>query len=348
MSKVPNSIGSLSLYRYGKRKRLIEGHTPHSKSRVSMATSSSSRVSGMILEDVFDLCRKDKGEIGKWLRRHEVIGNFQDMDCPSCHSGRLRLVKDASYSKDGYCFKCCDRSCNKKVSIRKGSWFEGSHMTLEQVLKLSYMWVWKCDQQFIMRECRIGSTATIVDWCHFCREVCLTILEEESQPIGGEGKVVEIDESKFGKRKYNKGRRVEGVWVFGGIERESKKCFMVPVEDRSSATLLPIIHQYVLPGTKIMSDCWKSYSTLSEEGYIHGTVNHSIEFVNSETGDHTQTIESTWRAVKRSLPRGGTVKGMYESYFAEYMFRRQYLDDSEDRFISFLKQAAKVYKPHFD
>ena len=97
-----------------------------------------------------------------------------------------------------------------------------------------------------------------------------------------------------------------------------------------------------------MSDCWKSYDRLSEEGYIHGTVNHSVEFVNSETGDHTQTIESTWRAVKRSLPRGGTVKGMYESYFAEFMFRRQYLDDSDDRFISFLKQAAMVYKPHLD
>ena len=141
------------------------------------------------------------------------------------------------------------------------------------------------------------------------------------------------------------GGELKGVWVFGGIERGSKKCFLVP---RTAATLLPIIHKYILPGTKIMSDCWKSYDRLSEEGYIHGTVNHSVEFVNSETGDHTQTIESTWRAVKRFLLRGGTVKGMYESYFTEFMFRRQYLDDSDDRFISFLKQAAMVYKPHLD
>uniref|UniRef100_A0A1X7TU20 ISXO2-like transposase domain-containing protein n=1 Tax=Amphimedon queenslandica TaxID=400682 RepID=A0A1X7TU20_AMPQE len=61
---------------------------------------------------------------------------------------------------------------------------------------------------------------------------------------------------------------------------------MVTVQDRSAATLIPLIKKYILPGTKVISDCWKSYSTLQQEGYIHGTVNHSIEFVNSETGDH--------------------------------------------------------------
>ena len=257
----------------------------------------------------------------------------------------MRLVRDASYSKDEMVWKCTNRKCNKKVSVRKGSWLEGSHLTLEQILKFTYMWVWRCDQEFIMRECRMGSCSTIVDWCSFAREVCATILEVESQPIGGVGKIVEIDESKFGKRKYHRGRRVDGVWVFGGIERESRRCFMVSVEDRTAATLIPIIKQYILPGTKVMSDCWKSYDRLEEEGYIHGTVNHSLEFVNSETGDHTQNIESTWRAVKRSLPRSGTVKHHYNSFFAEFMFRRQYFEDCHDRFLAFLEEAKKVYKP---
>ena len=36
---------------------------------------------------------------------------------------------------------------------------------------------------------------------------------------------MEIDESKFGRRKYNVGRLVEGQWVFGGICRETKEFF---------------------------------------------------------------------------------------------------------------------------
>lgn len=45
--------------------------------------------------------------------------------------------------------------------------------------------------------------------------------------IGGPGVIVEVDESKFGKRKYNKGHKVPGVWVFGGVERTlERKCFL--------------------------------------------------------------------------------------------------------------------------
>jgi len=111
---------------------------------------------------------------------------------------------------------------------------------------------------------------------------------------------VEIDESKFGKCKYNRGKRVDCVWVFGGIERDSNppKCFFVSVPDRSAATLVPIIKRFILPGTTILSDCWKAYSCLRDEGYLHETVNHSVEFV-SETGAHTNGIESRWNAVKK-------------------------------------------------
>lgn len=82
-------------------------------------------------------------------------------------------------------------------------------------------------------------------------------------PIGGPGKTVEIDESKFGNRKNSRGHRITGQWVFGGIERETGKCFMVPVEKRDRFRLLPIFSKWILPNTTIMSYFWKAYDCLS-------------------------------------------------------------------------------------
>ena len=44
---------------------------------------------------------------------------------------------------------------------------------------------------------------------------------------------------------------------------------------------------------------WKAYNSLQNHGYIHKTVYHSEEFVNSATGAHTQTTECLCRHTKR-------------------------------------------------
>ena len=102
-----------------------------------------------------------------------------------------------------------------------------------------------------------------------------------------------------------------------------------------------------MPGTTIYSDCWKAYSSLNKEGFSHLTVNHSINFVDPETGTHTNTIESTWRALKKSLPKHGTTKGLYDTYFAQYCVRKQFLVDKEDPFLEFLDLIKTVYRPSF-
>ena len=60
--------------------------------------------------------------------------------------------------------------------------------------------------------------------------------------------------------------------------------FFQIVDDRSAETLIPIISKFIKKGSIIHSNCWKSYSCLEAEGYSHFTVNHSKEFVDSETG----------------------------------------------------------------
>ncbi|CAB4040103.1 Hypothetical predicted protein, partial [Paramuricea clavata] len=97
-------------------------------------------------------------------------------------------------------------------------------MTLEEVLKFTYWWCRDVRQEEIRHELNIA-THTAVDWDSFCRETCEVTLMEREHPIGGPGKIVQIDESKFGKRKYHRGHRVEGQWVFGGNRGGVKKKF---------------------------------------------------------------------------------------------------------------------------
>ena len=49
---------------------------------------------------------------------------------------------------------------------------------------------------------------------------------------------------------------------------------MVAIENK----LLPIIKDWIAPGTTIMSDYWKAYNCLEREGYVHLKVNHKITF----------------------------------------------------------------------
>ena len=83
------------------------------------------------------------------------------------------------------------------------------------------------------------------------------------------------------------------------FERDTDNMIMCTVPDRSTATLLPIIQTFVLPGTTIYSDEWASYNILNHTGFIHQTVNHSENFVDPLSGVHTQKIEGSWGGVKR-------------------------------------------------
>ena len=141
---------------------------------------------------------------------------------------------------------------------------------------------------------------------------------------------------------------MDGDWVFGGIDRETKDCFFKCVENRTAETLVKIITDNIKPGTKIISDCWKAYSSPKDEGFQHLTVNHSIEFKNEETGACTNTIESTWRALKNFLPPSGTIKTLYDSYFSQYCVRKKYLTGATDPFLEFLSLIKKVYSPKFE
>ena len=283
------------------------------------------------------LCSKDATL--QWLQENKLIASQRS--CPDCLDDmKLSTTSDRHDGLKWVCRKNkgTDRH-RRECSIRKDSWFEKSNLTIPETLKFTYWWCMGVSQKNIIQQLQL-SKHTSVDWAMFCREVCLDVMNKQERKIGGPGKIVEIDESKVGKRKYHRGHVVEGQWVFGGIERDSRKSFMFAVEDRSQDTLLPLILEHIEPDTLIVSDCWKAYSNLAQHGYHHETVNHSIEFKNAN-GFHTNTIEGHWRHLKASLPQYSRKKAHYESYLAAFLYRYQHPDG--EMFASFIRDVANVY-----
>uniref|UniRef100_A0A183BKY7 DDE_Tnp_IS1595 domain-containing protein n=1 Tax=Globodera pallida TaxID=36090 RepID=A0A183BKY7_GLOPA len=151
------------------------------------------------------------------------------------------------------------------------------------------------------RELEIGSEHTVCDWRNFMRDVCAEWFIRNPTRIGGPGVVCEIDETMAVRRKYERGRLVANdIWLFGGTERgHPERCFIVPVERRNAATLLPLITQFIEPGSIVHSDMWRAYGGIPQlpYGYQHMTVNHTQNFIDPGTGAHTQSIESLWQRV---------------------------------------------------
>jgi len=93
-----------------------------------------------------------------------------------------------------------------------------------------------------------------------------------------------------------------------------------------------------------MSDCWRAYDCLSLEGFVHQRVNDSQNFVDPDTGAHTQNIERLWRDVRGGVPRFGRSQKHVVGYLAEFLFKRKF-PDHRDRIHAFFTAVAELYLP---
>ncbi len=164
----------------------------------------------------------------------------------------------------------------------------------------------------------------------------------------GDRIIVEIDESHFFKRKYNRGRMLGNHWVFGGIQRNSGECFLVEVPDRTRQTLETEIQQYIAPGTRIIHDGWASYAEIHNipgQDYDHDTIIHDTNFVDPADPEiHTQNIENCWGRVKRTLrAQCGTSQAQFHSQLHEFMFRNKHRVAKHNMLSAFILAVSDNY-----
>ena len=108
--------------------------------------------------------------------------------------------------------------------------------------------------------------------------------------------------------------------------------YMQSVPRRDSATQFPIVQSHEPHSPRYhypynYTDQGSMYNMLSTVPGVasHGTVNHSVEFVDSTTGVHTRNIESLWCRVKKKLKRMKWChEGELSGYLDEFMWREHH------------------------
>ena len=219
----------------------------------------------------------------------------------SCATPMDMVTCSSSKSADLFIWKC--PSCKKYKTIRTDSVLAGTKLSFQQFSSVIFYFSVRSLTNVEVAALTGISDKAVGDWRCILSNAVANWFLNNSTPLGGPGKIVEVDEAKFGKRKYNKGAYREGMWVLGGVDRETGNCFLVPCPGnrRTAAVLIPVIERWILPGSIVYTDEWASYGGLTARGYTHDWVNHSIQFVDPVTGVHTNTQEGLWHHVKRRM-----------------------------------------------
>ncbi len=275
-------------------------------------------------------------------------------------------------------WRCSKKLCRVTRSIRSTNRFftyrdiknrARCNLSLKEILLIVYHFVYSQDTMEQLMVKTGHGKHTIVDWMNMCREVCSFAINSRPKMVGTSDQPVQIDESYFqGRRKYNRGRLLlgdkkaamaqekesgakdddadddesKGPWVFGLYERKDSIRFYL-VENRKSSTLIPLILDNVKSGSTIVSDEWAAYKQIPKHGFVHETVNHKKNYVNPETGFHTQAIERAWLEGKKWFSRARSAGPHLQSHLDLICWRAYRRNNPNGLLGAFLEDVRDYY-----
>ncbi len=250
----------------------------------------------------------------------------QGHDCPKCERESKWYPIKAEKA-----FSC--QFCGHHIHPMAGTIFERSRTPLQLWFYAIYLFTTTrhgVSAKELQRQ--LGVTyKTAHRMGHKIREHMAAI--DGDEPVGGEGEIVEIDETLVGgvlpgqRGGYRKNKTV----VLGMMERDGHIITKV-VTDTKAATLLPEIRKNVEAGATIQTDTMHSYKALGGMGYDHSTVNHSDGLYVSKSGVTVNSVENFWRHLKCSIK--GTHNNVSKKYLEryskefEYRFNRRMTPDA--------------------
>ena len=243
--------------------------------------------------------------------------------CPHCGS-----VGNAYKTKKIGVYRCGARECRKDFTVRVGTLFERSHIPLHRWLLATHLLTSSKKGMSSHQMHRMLGVTYKTAWFMTMRirEAMRELHPVESGPLGGENKVVEVDETYVGGKEGNKHksrRRTDGARgpigkepVVTRVERDGKvRSFHVA--NVSTRTLKPILKQQIDAASYIMIDESAVYPSATQGFAGHGTVNHSIEEYVRGQFYHTNTVENYFSILKRGIT--GTYHHVSQAHLKRYV-----------------------------
>lgn len=253
-----------------------------------------------------------------------------EMLCQRCTDHRRMCIRKSTKHIDGYMW-VCERACGYSCTVKEFSKVHKFRLSLKKIFLIIHAFTKGIKLDQIAHDYKIGRN-TVARLCEFVKETIIDHLQRTRTKIGGEDeygmpKIVEIDESYFFKAKYNRGRNWLGQWYVGGIERGSRKAFVVPVVNRNIETLLGVLRENIHEHSIIITDQWRAYRRAVQgiENTQHRTINHSTHFVDpNDRSLHTQNIEALWSRLKNFLrQKQGSSKRQQYHYMLQHLWEAQ-------------------------
>jgi transposase-like protein len=242
-----------------------------------------------------------------------------EVTCPLCGADRIRRMEGKTQAGMFLC-----NECREKFTVRTGTVMERSHVPLHKWLLATHlMAASKKGMSAKQMERMLGVTyKTAWFLCHRIREA-MTPDANNTGPLGGPGKFVEVDEMFVGGKAKNRAfRDVAPKQIVVSLVERDGMARSFHVANIRAKDLRSLIVTNVDRSSHLMSDEAHVYTYVGREFHTHGAVVHSRgEYVRGV--DHSNTAENFFSIFKRGVI--GTYHHMSEAhlgrYCAEFDFR---------------------------
>lgn len=247
--------------------------------------------------------------------------------CPHCGSvDRITKVKANPEKRIRVGLWRCG-NCKGQFTVKVGTVFEHMRLPLHKALQAVYLMTSSKKGISAHQLHRVLEITYKSAWflAHRIREA---MRDGDLAPFGGNGGIVEVDETFIGKLKGVEKRRAfhHKMKVLALVDRNTGKARTMVIDNVKAETLMPIVIANVAREARIMTDEHSGYRDVGKWFAGHGTTSHGKgEYVNLEDRTiHSNTVEGYFSIFKRGM------KGVYQHCGEQHLHR--YLSEFEFRY----------------